>query len=92
MPQSSNTKQPPLLVSKERRRLLKAAGGGAIVALAGISGTGISPAADRNKALCWGIVGTGSIANRMASRIQQADAAELVAVSSRKMESAVEFE
>ena len=79
------------MVSKERRRILQAAGGGAFAALSGVSGAGISLAAGGNDALRWGIVGTGSIANRMASRIQQAESADLVAVSSRKMETATEF-
>ena len=43
------------------------------------------------KPLRWGVVGTGGIANAMAPRIKQAANAELVAVSSRKMETAREF-
>ena len=43
------------------------------------------------KTLRWGVVGTGGIANAMAGMIKAADAAELAAVSSRRMESATEF-
>lgn len=39
----------------------------------------------------WGIVGTGSIANSMARMIQLADASEIAAVSSRRMETARAF-
>lgn len=39
----------------------------------------------------WGVVGTGGIANRMAPMIRQAPAAELAAVSSRRMATAEEF-
>lgn len=41
--------------------------------------------------LRWGIVGTGGIANSMAGMIKLADAAEIGAVSSRRLESAEEF-
>ena len=43
------------------------------------------------KTLRWGIVGTGGIANSMAGMIRMADAAEIGAVSSRRMETAQEF-
>ena len=43
------------------------------------------------KTLRWGIVGTGGIANSMAGMIKMADAAEIGAVSSRRIESAQEF-
>lgn len=39
----------------------------------------------------WGIVGTGGIANSMAPMIKLADASEIGAVSSRRMESARQF-
>lgn len=39
----------------------------------------------------WGIVGTGGIANSMAGMIKMAEAAEIGAVSSRRMETAREF-
>ena len=43
------------------------------------------------KTLRWGIVGTGGIANSMAGMIKMADAAEIGAVSSRRMETAQAF-
>ena len=43
------------------------------------------------KTLRWGIVGTGGIANSMAGMIKMADAAEIGAVSSRRMATAQEF-
>lgn len=43
------------------------------------------------KTLRWGIVGTGSIASSMAGMIKLADAAEIAAVSSRRLESANAF-
>ena len=43
------------------------------------------------KTLRWGIVGTGGIAKSMAGMIKMADAAEIGAVSSRRMETAQEF-
>ena len=43
------------------------------------------------KTLRWGFVGTGSIANSMARAIKLADASELAAVSSRRMETAQHF-
>jgi predicted dehydrogenase len=43
------------------------------------------------KTLRWGIVGTGGIANSMARMIKLADASEIGAVSSRRMETAREF-
>ncbi len=91
MPRLPRTSRPSLPVSIERRRILRAAGGGAVVTLLGVAGTGISQAVAAATTLRWGIVGTGSIANRMASRIQQAESSELVAVSSRKMETATSF-
>jgi len=43
------------------------------------------------KTLRWGIVGTGGIAKSMAGMIKMADASEIGAVSSRRMESAQAF-
>lgn len=43
------------------------------------------------QSLRWGFVGTGSIAAWMATVIEQAESSELVAVSSRKMQTAREF-
>ena len=73
-------------VDSDRRTLLAAAGAGVLAAT-----FGGSVLAQPAKTLRWGVVGTGGIANSMAPRIQQADHAELVAVSSRRMESAKKF-
>ena len=43
------------------------------------------------KTIRWGVVGTGGIANAMAGMIKMADACELAAVSSRRMETAQAF-
>jgi predicted dehydrogenase len=80
-------------IDSVRRRLLEAAAGGALAASLGgvlLTRTG-TLAAQPVKTLRWGIVGTGNIANSMAPRIQEADHAELAAVSSRKMATAQEF-
>jgi predicted dehydrogenase len=53
--------------------------------------TGRSSGARPASTLRWGVVGTGSIANRMADVIEQAENAELSAVSSRRLESAREY-
>ncbi len=80
-------------VDQGRRELLGAAGGGlAASALGGM--TTIAPKRARGASAAtirWGVVGTGSIANSMARMIALADAAELAAVSSRRMESARAF-
>ena len=73
-------------IDRDRRQLLMAAGAGALAAT-----FGGSVQAQTTKTLRWGIVGTGGIANSMAPRIQQADNAELAAVSSRRMASAQAF-
>lgn len=72
-----------------RRSFLQFAAAGAVTA-------GLSPRAYAWRGarsappatLRWGVVGTGSIANSMAGSIKAAEHAELVAVSSRRMESA----
>jgi predicted dehydrogenase len=73
-------------VDAGRRKLLELVGAGAVV-------SAISPAfaAESSRPLRWGIVGTGSIANFMASMIKVAAGAELAAVASRKIETAKEF-
>ncbi len=93
MSTKNNNLDPTKPVNTERRDLLKAAGAGALaVAFSNIT---FAAAGQSNKAparqLRWGIVGTGGIANSMASMIQLADHAEIGAVSSRKMDSAQEF-
>jgi predicted dehydrogenase len=50
-----------------------------------------STEAKSNSTVRWGFVGTGSIAGWMASAIKSASSTELVAVSSRRMETAREF-
>lgn len=82
----------PSSIDAERRRMLKAAGAGVIAAaFTGVSLAGAKPEGKSMKTLRWGIVGTGSIANRMAPMIQLAENAEIGAVSSRRMTSAREF-
>lgn len=77
-------------IDRTRRRLLGAIGGAAVSGLAGVrmSTAGPSPGV---RPLCWGIVGTGSIASAMAPHIRAAEGAELAAVSSRRMTSARDF-
>lgn len=80
-------------VDEQRRKLLEAAGGGVILASLGGSVTACADD-DRpapSKTVRWGVIGTGGIANGMAPRINEADGAQLAAVSSRKMTSAKEF-
>lgn len=72
----------------QRRRLLKAAGGATLVSTVGLP---LSEAIAMNKAIRWGFVGTGGIANWMAHVVTLTPKAELVAVSSRRMESAKSF-
>ncbi|MBT8074459.1 MAG: Gfo/Idh/MocA family oxidoreductase [Xanthomonadales bacterium] len=80
-------------VDSERRELLKTAG--AAVLASTVSSVAFADshetAGKAARSLRWGIVGTGGIANSMAPMIQQADFAELGAVSSRKMASAEKF-
>jgi predicted dehydrogenase len=80
-------------IDRSRRELLGAAGGGLVASVfGGIASTAMHTAqADTSPAVRWGIVGTGSIANAMAGMIKIAGSAELVAVSSRKMETANAF-
>jgi len=71
-------------VDAGRRKILGAAGACAVA-------SAISPAFAADRPLRWGIVGTGSIANGMASTMKLAARTELVAVASRKIETAREF-
>ena len=86
-------KQQTDMIDGGRRDMIKATGAGIVAATLGgvslASGQSTNPAA--TKTIRWGIVGTGGIANSMATKIQQADHAELGAVSSRKMASAEAF-
>jgi len=76
--------------NRTRRQILQAAGATTLTALFGATVPGRSGAAAALpvKMLRWGVVGTGGIANSMAGMIKMADAAELGAVSSRRMEAA----
>ena len=71
-------------VDTGRRKVLQAVGACAVA-------SAISPAFAADRPLRWGIVGTGGIANGMASNIKRAAGAELAAVASRKLETAKEF-
>ena len=80
-------------VDHMRRYLLGAAGGGlAATVVGGLFATAPRGTLARDaSAIRWGFVGTGSIANRMASVVQSAPSADLAAVASRRMESARAF-
>jgi predicted dehydrogenase len=80
-------------IDRSRRELLGAAGGGLVASVfGGIASTAMNTAqAETSRIVRWGIVGTGAIANAMAGMIKIAGLAELVAVSSRKMETANAF-
>lgn len=80
-------------INRERRRILAATGAATLATVFGgtlLGKTRIAGAQTMNT-LRWGIVGTGGIANAMAGMIKLADAADIAAVSSRRMESANEF-
>jgi predicted dehydrogenase len=76
-----------------RRKFLKDTGAGIAASMAAATLPGMTRAANAMdvSTIRWGIVGTGMIANSMAQMIKIADAAELVAVSSRRMETAQVF-
>lgn len=79
--------------NQTRRQILQAAGASTLATVSGgimLGSTGIA-AAQSVKTIRWGVVGTGGIANSMAGMIKMADASELSAVSSRRMESAKEY-
>jgi len=81
------------VIDKPRRRILSAVGIGTVASVLGttfLSGSKTA-GAQSVKTIRWGVVGTGGIANSMAHMIKLADASELGAVSSRRMESAQEF-
>ncbi len=80
-------------LNRTRRRLLKASGATALITAFGgtMLGTAQTAGAQSVKTLRWGIVGTGGIANSMAGMIKMADASEIGAVSSRRMETAQAF-
>jgi predicted dehydrogenase len=76
-----------------RRRLLEAVGAGVVASAISPVLAAQSSGKDKQTArpLRWGIVGTGGIANHMASMIKLAAGAELAAVASRKIETAKQF-
>ena len=75
-----------------RRAFLQVAAASALTAgLSPRAYARLMPGAAPPPTLRWGVVGTGSIANQMAGAIKRAGPAELVAVSSRRMESAQAF-
>jgi predicted dehydrogenase len=81
-------------VDAGRRKLLEVVGTGAVVsAISPVLAAAQSSGADRksDRPLRWGIVGTGGIANHMASMMKRAARTELAAVASRKIETAREF-
>jgi len=90
---SQNNKFDNATVDAGRRKLLEVVGAGAVVsaipAVFAAESSGVRKQTDRP--LRWGIVGTGGIANGMASNIKRAAGAELTAVASRKLETAKEF-
>ena len=78
-------------IDRTRRRLLGAAGGGLLLSAAGSLAPTRSQALDIYPHLRWGFVGTGLIANSMANVLKAVDFGTLVAVSSRRMETANTF-
>lgn len=85
-------------IDSDRRQIVKAAGAGVLAAtVGGVMTGGVLTASSGHaedqpvKPVRWGFVGTGRIANSMASMVKLAANAELVAVSSRKMETAKIF-
>jgi predicted dehydrogenase len=80
-------------IDTDRRKLLAAVGAGAVAsALPNVFATKSANAAEQGeRPVRWGIVGTGWIANMMAPMMKLAAGAELVAVASRKLETATQF-
>ena len=74
--------------NRTRRQVLQAAGA---TTLATLFGRAAIASAEPVTTLRWGVVGTGGIANSMAGMIRMADAAEIGAVSSRRIETAREY-
>ena len=74
--------------NRTRRQVLQAAGA---TTLATLFGRAAIASAEPVTTLRWGDVGTGGIANSMAGMIRMADAAEIGAVSSRRIETAREY-
>jgi predicted dehydrogenase len=74
--------------NRTRRQVLQAAGA---TTLATLFGRAAIASAEPVTTLRWGVVGTGGIASSMAGMIRMADAAEIGAVSSRRIETAREY-
>ena len=76
-----------------RRQILGTAGTTTVATMLGgtLLGKSRIARAQELKSLRWGVVGTGGIANSMAGMIKYANAAELAAVSSRRLETANVF-
>jgi predicted dehydrogenase len=89
----NNEFEKPTAVNAGRRRILQAAGASAVAsAVPAVFADDSTPRETEPAAsLRWGIVGTGMIANHMASAIDRASGATVAAVSSRKMATAREF-
>ena len=83
----------PTTVDAGRRKLLEVVGAAAVVSAISPALAAESSGADTQtgRPLRWGIVGTGSIANHMASMMKLAARAEVAAIASRKIETAKEF-
>ncbi len=79
-------------VDAGRRKILEAVGACAVAsAISPVFAAESGADKQTGRPLRWGIVGTGSIANSMASMIKRAAGAELAGVASRKIETAREF-
>lgn len=79
-------------IDKKRRQILGAGAGVLAASLSRASFAGTDLGNAKPAALIrWGVVGTGRIANLMASMMQQASNTKLVAVSSRRITSAQAF-
>jgi predicted dehydrogenase len=80
-------------VDAGRRKLLSVVGAGAVVSAipAALAAESSAMGKKADRPLRWGIVGTGGIANHMASMLKLAAHAELAAVASRKLETAKQF-
>ena len=81
------------IINQTRRRILGAAGATTLASVFGgtMFGTSRVAGAQTVKTIRWGVVGTGGIASSMAGMIRMADACELAAVSSRRIETADAF-
>lgn len=76
-----------------RRKILGATGATVLASVFGDTLFGLARRAEAKqvRTLRWGVVGTGGIANSMAGMIKLAEASELAAVSSRRLETAQAF-